>query len=394
MTETFHGYIDTTQDVLLIFEGCRRGLLPKVNRRLHDRERRLIESGSVFVFDERESGVKRWTDGIAWSPSRILGNFLVYRELEKKHGDGGKRGSLDHRQRSRSLDMNATLSRGAQVTERAKEKRLVGSLSEAYHFRADGLVKKTMSIVVNGSTQHLISYYHPQDVIDHKLRTPSSVPELASLEIAPDLLIKQNFRIPPFVEPTAQEAARAAASAMASAGASSSPSSSSSPMPSPSLAMMTATSQQPPRSASMSAMHQNFQRDAMPLPSFYYASSMPPPPPMPTSTMAPNNLHETAIYTQDNKPLHLQMSSSPIPTSSPAPNALHNSQLSPPARFHTPTPPNPQLGHLLNPVHTINIRPPHEFQSNASHQPHDMIGVKMEHHASHPCAVPQGSRLL
>jgi hypothetical protein len=56
MTETFHGYIDTTQDVLLVFEACRRGLLPRVNRRLQEKERKLIQSGTVFVFDEKESG--------------------------------------------------------------------------------------------------------------------------------------------------------------------------------------------------------------------------------------------------------------------------------------------------------------------------------------------------
>ncbi|ORZ13585.1 Gti1/Pac2 family-domain-containing protein [Absidia repens] len=207
MAETFHGYVDTTQDVLLIFEGCRRGLLPKVNRRLQERERKLIRSGSVFVFDERESGVKRWTDGLVWSPSRILGNFLIYRELEKRNGE--KRLSVsDQRQRSYSVDVSSTIAaaggggNGGLTTDRVKEKRLVGSLSDVYNFKVDGLIKKTMSIVVNGSTQHLISYYHPQDIIDNKLRTPSSVPELTSLEISPELLVKQNFRIPPFVEPT------------------------------------------------------------------------------------------------------------------------------------------------------------------------------------------------
>jgi hypothetical protein len=56
MSETYYGYIETTQDVLLVFEACRRGILPKVCRRLQDKERKLIRSGSVFVFDERESG--------------------------------------------------------------------------------------------------------------------------------------------------------------------------------------------------------------------------------------------------------------------------------------------------------------------------------------------------
>jgi hypothetical protein len=56
ISETFHGYIETTQDALLIFESCRRGLLPKICRRLQERERKMIRSGSIFVFDERESG--------------------------------------------------------------------------------------------------------------------------------------------------------------------------------------------------------------------------------------------------------------------------------------------------------------------------------------------------
>ncbi|KAG1097665.1 hypothetical protein G6F42_018139 [Rhizopus arrhizus] len=86
-------------------------------------------------------------------------------------------------------------------TDRNRERRLVGSLSDSYRFRKDGLIKKTMSIIVHGVAQHLISYYLPNDIIANKLRTPSSVPELASLEISPDLLVKQNFRIPPMVEP-------------------------------------------------------------------------------------------------------------------------------------------------------------------------------------------------
>ena len=71
------GWIETTGDALLILEAARRGLIPRVTRRLVDSERKMITSGSVFVFDEDESGIKRWTDGFIWSPSRILGNFLV-----------------------------------------------------------------------------------------------------------------------------------------------------------------------------------------------------------------------------------------------------------------------------------------------------------------------------
>merc|ERR1712093_120492 len=44
----------------------------------------MIMSGTVFAFDENATGIKRWTDGALWSPSRIIGNYLVYRELDKK----------------------------------------------------------------------------------------------------------------------------------------------------------------------------------------------------------------------------------------------------------------------------------------------------------------------
>ncbi|KAI9314863.1 Gti1/Pac2 family-domain-containing protein [Dichotomocladium elegans] len=220
VTETFHGYIETTQDVLLIFEGCRRGLLPRISRRLQEKERKMIQSGSVFVFDERESGIKRWTDGYVWSPSRILGNFLIYRELDKR--SPSKRGSFssaplasagegnisstNNRQRSYSADQSSVGSAagaiGAAGRHQQLDRRLVGSLSDSYKFRKNGLIKKTMSIVVNGVSQHLISYYTPQDVMNNRLRTPSSVPELASLEISLELLARQNFRIPPMIEPT------------------------------------------------------------------------------------------------------------------------------------------------------------------------------------------------
>ncbi|KAI9249891.1 Gti1/Pac2 family-domain-containing protein [Sporodiniella umbellata] len=188
MTETFHGYIESTQDVLLVFEACRRGLLTRICRRLQETERRHIGSGSIFVFDERESGIKRWTDGLFWSPSRIMGNFLVYRELDKKTSSDKRK---EARQRSYSAD---------QTDRHHKERRLVGSLSDSYRFRKDGLIKKTMSVMINGSTQHLVSYYHPQDIVENKLCTPSSIPEFASLEISKDLLVKQNFRVPPLIE--------------------------------------------------------------------------------------------------------------------------------------------------------------------------------------------------
>src|ERR1700753_3074783 len=92
---TFQGHVATTQDALILFEACLQGHLSHVPRRPHDRERSsLIRSGCVFIYEENASGIKRWTDGVTWSPSRILGNFLVYRELDKPFPPGEKKRAM------------------------------------------------------------------------------------------------------------------------------------------------------------------------------------------------------------------------------------------------------------------------------------------------------------
>lgn len=241
----FRGFVETTLDALLIFEGCKRGQLGKITRRLQEVEkRRLIVSGAVFVFDEEQTGIKRWTDGLTWSPSRTLGNFLVYRELDKKGGpslslEGGwddaanialpppTPGSMMDRPPSQQQqdsqfaiqqqqpplastssavnlpNGNSMMARprsgsesGALSLDRARERALVGSLTSSYRFRSDGLVKKTISL----SKLHMIGYYKIEDVTSGRLRTPSSMPELFSLEISPAFLSASYFRLPPVVE--------------------------------------------------------------------------------------------------------------------------------------------------------------------------------------------------
>ncbi|KAF9220621.1 hypothetical protein BS17DRAFT_848460 [Gyrodon lividus] len=207
------GWIETTGDALLILEAARRGLIPRVTRRLVDSERKMITSGSVFVFDEDESGIKRWTDGFFWSPSRILGNFLLYRETDKR--GAGHRGArpdpadsinehsqynvdgarLDGQSLSRPKGEASSLG-----VDRHRERVLVGSLTNSYKFKSDGLMKKTFSLSIGGVSQHLISYYKIEDVEQGRLRSPSSLPELASLDISPEYLDKTHFRNPPKVE--------------------------------------------------------------------------------------------------------------------------------------------------------------------------------------------------
>src|ERR1700712_5076943 len=84
--ETYHGHVRTPNDAIILFEACRVGLLPRVQRRPTAKERMSITSGSVFVWDEREVGMRRWTDGKSWSASRVSGSFLTYREMESRRG--------------------------------------------------------------------------------------------------------------------------------------------------------------------------------------------------------------------------------------------------------------------------------------------------------------------
>ncbi|GAA5981186.1 hypothetical protein JCM11641_003140 [Rhodosporidiobolus odoratus] len=248
----FFGFVESTLDALLVFEGCKRGFLTKITRRLQEFEKRaLVISGAVFVFDEEETGIKRWTDGLTWSPSRTLGNFLVYRELDKKapqprpggrggEDDGDDMGEAEARPGSSRRPNTTRLmggltskadpvddaqdiappppaagpshddrpgsssARGRSLSEaaaslqldKARERALVGSLTSSYRFRADGLVKKTISL--NGL--HLIGYYRIDDVTSGRLRTPSSHSELKSLVVSPGFLAPSLFRIPPIVE--------------------------------------------------------------------------------------------------------------------------------------------------------------------------------------------------
>ncbi|GAA5912191.1 hypothetical protein JCM6882_003079 [Rhodosporidiobolus microsporus] len=241
----FRGFVETTLDALLVFEGCKRGYLPKISRRLQDFEKRaLVVSGAIFVFDEEETGIKRWTDGLSWSPSRTLGNFLVYRELDKKGAGGKKGGAAEEAEGEEEADRPSTASKGRAGSnrlmggltskadpiedpeggpvasgsrdgrpgsahqrslseaaaslqlDRARERALVGSLTSSHRFRADGLVKKTISL----QGLHLIGYYRIEDVTSGRLRTPSSHPELAVLQVSPAFLAPTLFRIPPIVE--------------------------------------------------------------------------------------------------------------------------------------------------------------------------------------------------
>ncbi|CAO3597762.1 unnamed protein product [Absidia cylindrospora] len=46
--------------------------------------RQFTKSTTTVTGTGTTIGIKRWTDGLVWSPSRIFGNFLIYRELDDR----------------------------------------------------------------------------------------------------------------------------------------------------------------------------------------------------------------------------------------------------------------------------------------------------------------------
>lgn len=208
LTPTFEGHISTTLDALMLFEACLTGALNHVPRRPHDRERQdLIRSGNVFIYEEHASGIKRWTDGVSWSPSRILGNFLIYRELEKPFPPGEKKRALKKTKKSPqgitkpeppTHSNLGYVAAGLDPSGASKdqERSLIGSLVDSYPFKSDGLVKKTISISYQGVPHHLVSYYNVDDVISGRLDTPSKSAALHHVVPRSELFLSQNFRTP------------------------------------------------------------------------------------------------------------------------------------------------------------------------------------------------------
>lgn len=225
ITPSYYGYVGSTNDALLIIQAVIQKQLDPIPRRPHERERPLlIKSGNVFVFLEEQSGIKRWTDGIAWSPSRILGRFLVYRELDKQslnEKDDKKKKKRKTSFDQDPLDLKQLMPPAQQLLQSSEgysdndfNKQLVGSLLSSYVFKDQGLIKKTLSLSLPASsvlsssltsnnssgskdsksdssdndkhTIHLISYYNADDVLNGKLQRPS-VTDLKDLVIPNEL---------------------------------------------------------------------------------------------------------------------------------------------------------------------------------------------------------------
>lgn len=142
---TYHGLVITLQDAILILEGIRVGVLPKVQRRLNDFERKCIVPGSIYAWNESELCMKRWTDGKSWLASKVKGPFLIYQEH-----DGAR------------------------------------------NVKANGLIKQSFSLTTKQNEKfHLIAYFDPAERAKGITtgRIPSQDPFLLKLQLDPSVYL-------------------------------------------------------------------------------------------------------------------------------------------------------------------------------------------------------------
>ena len=77
----------------------------------------------------------------------------------------------------------------------------VGSFSVSrtlWPAESDG--QQTITVKIDGSDYHLISYYTQEDLAAGLLRRPTGHPDLMAIEIPPELTRSTNFRYPPNLE--------------------------------------------------------------------------------------------------------------------------------------------------------------------------------------------------
>ncbi|KAJ7712014.1 Gti1/Pac2 family-domain-containing protein [Mycena maculata] len=192
---SFHGVVETTTNALRLIHAARLGVIPRICRRLNPAEREtLVKSGSVFVFCVEESRICRWTDGLLWSPSRILGNFLVYHEISERTVHLGRKKLVLPHQPSR-VSARSLTQLGNSFTAIAAFQ--AGELST---LRPNGLIKKTFSVAIKGSNLHLISYCTSTDQQSGKFKRPTTSPDIMNLPMDPRLFKGTKFRVPLPVE--------------------------------------------------------------------------------------------------------------------------------------------------------------------------------------------------
>lgn len=181
---SYVGMIKNTGDALLLLFAAYEGFIPYIPKRPNEeQQRKLIKPLYVMIYEQEASGVKRWTDPMHWSPSRIIhDNFLVYRELTEPKGTAKKKALKSDRPRRGGVRYapyeGAGHGRAAAAQPHEQDRDLVGALVDSYDFKPGGLIKKTLSVRIGGKPHHLVAYYdleHGRKAWDDATASPTGM---------------------------------------------------------------------------------------------------------------------------------------------------------------------------------------------------------------------------
>ncbi|KAG0435417.1 cAMP-independent regulatory protein pac2 [Dictyocoela muelleri] len=78
--ESYFGCLHSKYHYFQLFFMAVKGRIGRIQRRLTEKEQKSIRPGSIFVYLQSETDIKRWTDGRCWRTSRVCGFSTVYLE--------------------------------------------------------------------------------------------------------------------------------------------------------------------------------------------------------------------------------------------------------------------------------------------------------------------------
>ncbi|ADM11783.1 gluconate transport-inducing protein [Encephalitozoon intestinalis ATCC 50506] len=170
------GYIKTYEEACLVVHAVRLGYFSTIEGRLAPEEREKIRSGDIFCFVESPNGIKRWTDGKTWSPSKIHGQFLLYQEVPKHMN----KSAIGKRNRQKSL---------LGISKRGRTREKIINWDDKL-----SLNKKTISICLQNKTYHVIAYFRPMFFRMSLIKVPLFSHMDMALKIYPELLSDEFLR--------------------------------------------------------------------------------------------------------------------------------------------------------------------------------------------------------
>lgn len=152
--ESYRGTIKDKLDAIYLVEAVRHNRIPEIKDRISKHERcRYIKPGNIFVWNEKNSNIKRWTDGKKWSASRVAGIFLTYYEM---------------------------IPRKQQICNHP------GCAMAPVHIKNDGLVKKCFKCRIGDETFHVVGYTD--------IKVPDSNEARPSMDVRfKDLSVDKNY---------------------------------------------------------------------------------------------------------------------------------------------------------------------------------------------------------